>query len=169
MQTVSIGQSASLGVLKFMKGQSLERFSFNWSKVGIDDTQPPADDCKLNMLTFRSVREEDLGYYQCEVKEAGKVVLTVYRALYEGELSKFSTYMCRPSASLLLTNYLRIIIITNAEFFTLHPSSVSESLLGEYSGAAGQKRRLSAGETSSAKHTRSISPQGVLLGALHDY
>ena len=99
-----------------MKGQSLERFSFNWSKVGIDDTQPPADDCKPNILTFKSVREEDLGYYQCEVKEmkAGKmvVVLTVYRALYEDTLSKFSTYMCRPSASLLLTNHLRILIIT---------------------------------------------------------
>ncbi|XP_064395583.1 uncharacterized protein LOC135342701 isoform X2 [Halichondria panicea] len=114
-----------------MKGQSLERFSFNWSKVGIDDTQPPADDCKPNILTFKSVREEDLGYYQCEVKEmkAGKmvVVLTVYRALYEDTL-------------------------------------MSESLLGEYSGAAGQKRRLSAGETSSAKHTRSISPQGECAG-----
>ncbi len=111
MQTVSIGQSASLGVLKFMKGQSLERFSFNWSKVGIDDTQLSTHHREL---TFQSVSKEDLDYYQCEVKEAGKVVLTVYRALYEGELSKFSTYMCRPSASVLLTNYLRIIIVTNA-------------------------------------------------------
>ena len=81
-----------------MKRQSLERFSFNWSKVGIDDTQPPTDDCKSNVLTFQSVREEDLGYYQCEVKEmkAGKmvVVLTVYRALYKGELSKCSVRTC---------------------------------------------------------------------------
>ena len=114
MQTVSIGQSASLEVLKFIKGQPLERFSFNWSKVGINDTRPPADDCKPNMLTFRSVSEEYLGYYQCDVEEAGKVVFTVYRALYKGELSKFSTYTCRPSASVLLTNYLRIIIVTNA-------------------------------------------------------
>ena len=91
MQTVSIGQSASLGVLKFMKGQSLERFSFNWSKVGIDDTQPPTTHhCNPNYLTFQSVSEEDLDYYQCEVKEAGKVVLTVYRALYKDALSKFS-------------------------------------------------------------------------------
>ncbi len=60
-------------------------------------------------MTTQSVSEEDLGYYQCEVKEAGKVVLTVYRALYEGELSKFSTYMCRPSASVLLTNHLRLL------------------------------------------------------------
>ena len=91
MQTVSIGQSASLEVLKFMKGQSLERFSFNWSKVGDDNTQLSTHHRKL---TFRSVREEDLDYYQCEVKEVGKVVLTVYRALYEDTLSKFSTYMC---------------------------------------------------------------------------
>ena len=90
MQAVSIGQSASLGVLRFMKRQSLERFSFNWSKVGHEDTQPPTHHFKPNILTFQSVSEEDLDYYQCEVKEAGKVVLTVYRALYKDELSKFS-------------------------------------------------------------------------------
>ncbi len=39
VQTVSIGQSASLGVLQFMKRQSLKTFSFNWSKVGDDDTE----------------------------------------------------------------------------------------------------------------------------------
>ena len=94
MQIASIGQSASLGVLRFMKGQSLERFSFNWSKVGIDDTQPPTTHhCKPNNLTFQSVSEEDLDYYQCEVKEAGKVVLTVYRALYKDAFSKFT--MCQ--------------------------------------------------------------------------
>ncbi len=90
MQAVSIGQSASLGVLRFMKRQSLERFSFNWSKVGDEDTQPPTHHFKPNILTFQSVSEEDLDYYQCEVKEAGKVVLTVYRALYKDELSTFS-------------------------------------------------------------------------------
>ncbi len=82
-----------------MKRQSLEGFSFNWSKVGDDDTQPPTHHCKPNILTFQSVSEEDLDYYQCEVKEAGKVVLTVYRALYEDALSKFSKYtqcMCQP-------------------------------------------------------------------------
>ena len=99
MQAVSVGQSVSLGVLRFMKRQSLERFSFNWSKVGDDDTKPPTHHCKPNILTFQSVSEEDLDYYQCEVKEAGKVVLTVYRALYEDALSKFSKYtqcMCQP-------------------------------------------------------------------------
>ncbi|XP_064391932.1 uncharacterized protein LOC135339650 isoform X3 [Halichondria panicea] len=127
---VSIGQSASLGVLRFKKGQSLERFSFNWSKVGIDDTQPPTTHhCKPNYLTFRSVSEEDLDYYQCEVKEAGKVVLTIYRALYKDALT----------------------------------SVVSESLIRECSGAAGQKRILSAGETSSAKRTQLISPQASVV------
>ncbi|XP_064401100.1 uncharacterized protein LOC135347138 isoform X2 [Halichondria panicea] len=82
-KTASIGLSASLEVLQFMKGQSLKTFSFNWSKVGDDDTQLSIHHSKPNMLTFQSVSEEDLDYYQCEVKEAGKVVLTVYRALYE--------------------------------------------------------------------------------------
>ena len=106
LQTASIGLSASLEVLQFMKGQSLKTFSFNWSKVGDDDTQLSIHHSKPNMLTFQSVSEEDLDYYQCEVKEAGKVVLTVYRALYEGELSKFCTYMCRPFASVLLFQHI---------------------------------------------------------------
>ena len=48
-----------------------------------DDTPPPVDPSKPNTLTFQSVSEEDLGYYRCEVKEAGRVVLIVYRALYK--------------------------------------------------------------------------------------
>ncbi len=36
-------------------------------------------------LTFQSVCEEDFGHYQCEVKEAEKVVLTVHTALYRGD------------------------------------------------------------------------------------
>ncbi len=103
MQAGSIGQSASLGVLRFMKRQSLERFSFNWSKVGDEDTQPPTHHFKPNILTFQSVSEEDLDYYQCEVKEAGKkeVVLTVYRALYKDALSKFT--ICQPFCFLPIT------------------------------------------------------------------
>ncbi len=111
MQTASIRQRASLRVLGFVKRPSLEGFSFNWSKVGIEDTQPPTDSCKPNIVSFQSVSEEDLGYYQCEVKEAGKVVLTVYTALYKDALSKFSTYIqcASPSASVLLTNHLRVL------------------------------------------------------------
>ncbi|XP_064392626.1 uncharacterized protein LOC135340238 isoform X2 [Halichondria panicea] len=84
-KAISIGQSASLGVFGFVKEQSLKRFSFNWSKVGDDNTQP-IHPCKPNILTFQSVSEEDLDYYQCEVKEAGTVVLTVYRTFYKDEL-----------------------------------------------------------------------------------
>ena len=64
-------------VLKFAE----DEFSFHWTKEGsrhqIKTTSEP------NVLTFQSVSEEDLGYYQCEVKEAGRIVLTVYRALYK--------------------------------------------------------------------------------------
>ena len=66
-------------MLKF----SEEEFSFHWTKSGsrhqIKTTSEP------NVLTFQSVSEKDLGYYRCEVREAGKVVLTVYRALYKDE------------------------------------------------------------------------------------
>ena len=58
-----------------------DEFSFHWTKVGskrqIQTTSEP------NVLTFQSVSEKDLGYYRCEVMEAGKVVLTIYRALYK--------------------------------------------------------------------------------------
>ena len=65
-----------LEVLKFAE----DGFSFNWIKVG--------SRCQLNqslypnVLSFSRVGENDLGYYRCDVKERGKVVLTVYRALY---------------------------------------------------------------------------------------
>ncbi|XP_064392422.1 uncharacterized protein LOC135340061 isoform X3 [Halichondria panicea] len=68
-KAISIGQSASLGVFGFVKEQSLKKFSFNWSKVGEDDTQPPIHPCKPNILTFQSVSEEDLDYYRCEIPE----------------------------------------------------------------------------------------------------
>ena len=70
------GRGAKLEVLKFAE----DDFSFHWTKEGsrqqIKTTSEP------NVLTFQSVSEEDLGYYRCEVKEAGRVVLTIYRALY---------------------------------------------------------------------------------------
>ena len=88
-----MGGSAALEVLKQVRRRALKRFSFDWTIVG-DDTPPPVDPSKPNVLTFPSVDEEDLDYYKCEVKEAGKVVLTVYRALYKDEStiqkSKFS-------------------------------------------------------------------------------
>ena len=58
-------------------------FSYHWSKMGsrrkIDTPVVP------NVLSFHSVSKSDFGYYRCEVKEAEKVVLTVYRALYIDE------------------------------------------------------------------------------------
>ncbi len=76
-------------MLKFVRN-SVEQFSFDWSKVGDDDTPPRPS--KPNTLSFPSVSEEDFGHYQCEVKDvaAGNVVLTVYRALYKEETSELS-------------------------------------------------------------------------------
>ena len=69
-------------MLKFAK---LDLFSFCWSKEGckrqINTTAEP------NVLTFQSISEKDYGYYRCEVKEADKVVLTVYKALYKDEFT----------------------------------------------------------------------------------
>ena len=47
-------------------------------------------------MSFPSVREEDFGHYQCEVKDAaaGKVLLTVYRALYKKENGKQLIFYC---------------------------------------------------------------------------
>ena len=73
------GGGAKLEVLKFAH----DDFSFHWTKEGSSEQIELTS--KPNVLTFRSVSEEDLGYYRCEVKEAGRVVLTVYRALYRDE------------------------------------------------------------------------------------
>ena len=71
------GSCVKLEVLNFT---DQEDFSFHWTKEGcrgqIRTTREP------NTLKFQRVSEEDFGYYQCEVKEAGGVVFTVYRALY---------------------------------------------------------------------------------------
>ncbi len=68
-------------MLKFSK----DGFSFHWTKEG----QIKTSDDRPNTLSFPSVREEDFGHYQCEVKDSatGKVVLTLYKALYKEELS----------------------------------------------------------------------------------
>ena len=84
-----------LGVL-ILKCSSFAQddFSFCWTKEGsrrqLKTTSEP------NVLTFESVSEKDFGYYRCEVKEAERVVLTVYRALYGDESS---TSCVEPSLS----------------------------------------------------------------------
>ena len=87
IQLACLGARAALSVLKFVKQQFLCEYSFDWSRVG-GDTPPPVEFSKPNLVSFQSVSEEHLGYYRCEVREAGKVVLTVYRALYKDESTK---------------------------------------------------------------------------------
>ena len=67
---MTLGGGAKLEVLKFTR----DDFSFHWTKEG--STELIEVTSKPNVLTFQSMCEEDLGYYRCEVKEAGRVVLT---------------------------------------------------------------------------------------------
>ena len=66
-------------MLKFAE----EDFSYHWSKMG--SRKKIRTPVVPNVLSFPSVNVSDFGYYLCEVKEAEKVVLTVYRALYLNE------------------------------------------------------------------------------------
>ena len=73
---MTIGSSAEVKALKFAE----DSFVFKWTEEDSRDSISTT-----NVLTFQSVSEEDLAYYRCEVREAGKVVLTVYRVLYKDE------------------------------------------------------------------------------------
>ncbi len=86
LQTKKVGEETKLEVLKFSK----DSFSFHWIKEG----QIKTTDDQPNTLSFPSVKEEDFGHYQCEVKDAaaGKVLLTVYRALYKEKTSQLTEY-----------------------------------------------------------------------------
>ncbi len=90
LQTKKVGEEAELEVLKFTE----EGFSFHWTKEGSRRQIKTTDDWP-KALSFPSVREEDFGHYQCEVKDAaaGKVLLTVYRALYKEETSQLTEYV----------------------------------------------------------------------------
>ena len=55
-------------------------FSFDWKKKHTSKAT-----AELNVLQFQDIKQEDYGYYKCEVKEGEKVVLTVFRALYKGK------------------------------------------------------------------------------------
>ncbi len=83
-QTKKVDEEAELEVFKFAE----DGFSFRWTKEGSRHQINTTDD-RPNTLSFPSVREEDFGHYQCEVKDAaaGKVLLTLYKALYKEELS----------------------------------------------------------------------------------
>ena len=84
LQHVALGSSAKLEVLKF--NESGDDFSFHWTKV----TGPKNTTISVtgNELSIENICEEDFVYYRCEVLEAGKVVLTLYRALYRQDSSK---------------------------------------------------------------------------------
>ncbi len=86
-----VGEQAKLEVLKFAD----DGFSFHWTKEGSKRQIKTSDD-QPNTVSFLSVREEDFGHYQCEVKDAaaGKVLLTLYTALYKEETSEFALYNC---------------------------------------------------------------------------
>ncbi len=85
LQTKKVGKEAKLEVLKFAE----DGFSFHWTKEGSRRQIKTSDD-RPNTLSFPNVREEDFGHYQCEVKDAaaGKVLLTLYTALYKEESSE---------------------------------------------------------------------------------
>ena len=87
VQHVCLGSRTELEVLKFAE----DGFSFHWSKEGSRRQIKTTDD-PPNTVSFPSVREEDFGHYQCEVKDAaaGKVLLTLYTALYKEDTSQLS-------------------------------------------------------------------------------
>ena len=87
VQHVCLGSRTELEVLKFAE----DGFSFHWSKEGSRRQIKTTDD-QPNTVNFQSVREEDFGHYQCEVKDAaaGKVLLTLYTALYKHQSSQLS-------------------------------------------------------------------------------
>ncbi|XP_064402010.1 uncharacterized protein LOC135347838 isoform X2 [Halichondria panicea] len=88
---VCLGSRTELEVLKFAE----DGFSFHWSKEGSRRQIKTTDD-QPNTLSFPSVREEDFGHYQCEVKDAGKVLLTLYTALYKEDTSNAVTPLATP-------------------------------------------------------------------------
>ncbi|XP_064385874.1 uncharacterized protein LOC135334561 isoform X3 [Halichondria panicea] len=90
---VCLGSRTELEVLKFAE----DGFFFHWSKEGSRRQIKTTDD-QPNTVSFPSVREEDFGHYQCEVKDAvaGKVLLTLYTALYKDESSNAVTPLATP-------------------------------------------------------------------------
>ena len=85
-----LGSRTELEVLKFAE----DGFSFHWSKEGSRRQIKTTVD-QPNTVSFPSVREDDFGHYQCEVKDAaaGKVLLTLYTALYKQDTSQLSNLM----------------------------------------------------------------------------
>ena len=98
LQPATLDESADLEVLKYAEYD----FSFHWTKEG--SSRQIKTTCEPNVLTFQSVCEKDLGYYRCEVKEAERVVLTVYRALYRDESNTYCINEPSPSGIMSIFN-----------------------------------------------------------------
>ena len=108
-------------MLKFAR-KSLDQFSFDWSKVGDDDTALVLS--KPNTVSFQSVREEDFGHYQCDVKDAaaGKVLLTLYTALYKHQSSQLSNLKYHLSHTILSS----VISTYHITWYTVFASSAPQ-------------------------------------------
>ena len=113
------GSGAELEVVKYAD----DDFSFNWTKEG--------SRCQIettSILTFESVSEEDFSYYCCEVKEAERVVLTAYRALYR---DKSQTSCADPSQS--GNCLLVVILIASTLYLNYNSLEGSRGILGKRS------------------------------------
>ena len=79
-------------MLKFVEEEDLSGFSFKWSKVRLPKRFLSPE--KPNILNFKTVTKKDMkDYYECEVKEGGKKVITVYRTFHCKEISETSEYI----------------------------------------------------------------------------
>ena len=124
----------------------------------MDDAKlPPVDSSKPNLISIKSVCEKDFGCYRCEVKEAGKVVLTVYRALCRDE-----TILNSIEASATGTCSFCIIVapIFYCTFCTVHDSQ------GGIRSVLGKRIQLSVDEESNAKRSKTRSLSGTYIAAL---
>ena len=105
---MTLGTNATLEVLKFARAN----FTYTWSKEG--SSQPiQTNSSRPNTLTFKRIKEEDLGYYKCEVKEVGRVVLVLYRALYRQETMTRSIESGHPSQGIHTQNHWLFIQLTH--------------------------------------------------------
>jgi len=63
--------------------RNIHYFEFHWTKEGSRGQIQTGD--QPSIIRFPEVSEKDFGHYTCEVREAGRIVLTVYKALYKDQ------------------------------------------------------------------------------------
>ena len=130
---MTLGGNVTLEVLRFAKAN----FTYTWSKEGSRQLIQ-TNSIKPNTLTFKNIKEEDLGYYRCEVKKAGRVVLVLYRALYRHETMPGSIDSSHPSQGM----HQR----TTCWFLYLCTQNIISFLLHVTSGVASGEPRLGSRE-----------------------